>query len=185
MNNEIRVLQKLKHDGIIGISENGKAGEVIKPSGREINELTYIVMEYVGDGVLFDLCQEVGGMGEDGGRFFLNQLLDALEYMHNTGVVHRDLKPENILIDSNLNLKIADFGFACDKDIDCLQDYRGTKGYMAPEIKQGYRYRGSEVDIFALGVILFIIVMGALPFEEPKKRILLRLNHIGTLRQIL
>ena len=57
--------------------------------------------------------------------------------MHQNQVVHRDLKLENMILDRNLNLKIADFGFACNKQIDCLKSYRGTFTYMAPEIKEG------------------------------------------------
>ena len=84
----------------------------MKPSGREIGNLVYILLEFVTGGLLFDLCQTLGGMGENGGRFFLSQMCDVLEYMHGKGVVHRDLKLENILVDDNMNLKVADFGFA-------------------------------------------------------------------------
>lgn len=108
-------------------------------------------------------------MGEDAGRFFLNQMLDSLDYMHGKRVVHRDLKLENILIDDQLNLKVADFGFACYKSIDTLKSYRGTMTYMAPEIKEGKQYKGTEVDVFSIGVILFIIVQGIFPFKEARK----------------
>merc|ERR1739844_233235 len=120
-------------------------------------------------GLLFDLCQTMGKMGEDAGRFFLNQMLDSVDYMHNHKVVHRDLKLENILVDDNLTLKIADFGFACYKNIDALKSYRGTMTYMAPEIKEGKTYVGTKVDIFSLSVILFIIVQGIFPFKEARK----------------
>jgi len=96
----------------------GDAGQVVKPSGRVINNLVFIVMEYVSGGLLFDLCQTMGAMGEDAGRFFMTQMVQSLDYMHNLRCVHRDLKLENILVDEQLNLKIADFGFACYKSID-------------------------------------------------------------------
>lgn len=111
----------------------------------------------------------MGAMGEDAGRFFLHQMLDSVEFMHTRRVVHRDLKLENILIDDNLNLKLADFGFACYKNIDALKSYRGTMTYMAPEIKEGKQYKGTNVDMFSIGVILFIIVQGIFPFKEARK----------------
>merc|ERR1711981_517778 len=169
VHNEITILKNLQHDGIINMHEYGDAGQVVKPSGRVIDNLVYIVMEFVQGGLLFDLCQTMGAMGEDAGRFFLHQMLDSVEYMHSRRVVHRDLKLENILVDDNLNLKLADFGFACYKNIDTLKSYRGTMTYMAPEIKEGKQYAGSQVDMFSIGVILFIIVQGIFPFKEARK----------------
>lgn len=99
-------------------------------------------MEYVSGGLLFDTCQSLGAMGEKTGRYFMNQMLDTIEYMHNKQVVHRDLKLENILVDQNMNLKVADFGFACYKNVNNLSSYRGTKTYMAPEIKENKHYDG-------------------------------------------
>jgi serine/threonine protein kinase len=169
VHNEITILKNLDHFGIIKMHEYGDAGQVVKPSGRVIDNLVFIIMEFVQGGLLFDLCQTMGQMGEDAGRFFLHQMLDSLEYMHNKRVVHRDLKLENILIDDQLNLKVADFGFACYKSIDTLKSYRGTMTYMAPEIKEGKQYKGTEVDVFSIGVILFIIVQGIFPFKEARK----------------
>jgi len=111
----------------------------------------------------------MGAMGEDAGRFFMSQLVASIDYMHNLRCVHRDLKLENILVDDNLNLKIADFGFACYKSIDQLKSYRGTMTYMAPEIKEGKTYDGTQVDLFSIGVIIFIIVQGIFPFKEARK----------------
>jgi len=74
--------------------------------------LVYYLMEHVDGGNLFDLCNKVGGMGEDGGRFFLRQLGDALEYLHSQDIVHRSLNLENILVDNDLNVKLIDFGLS-------------------------------------------------------------------------
>lgn len=156
--NEITILQSLDHSGIVRMLEFGDSGHVLKPSGRVIPNLVYIMMEFVQGGLLFDLCELMAAMGEDTGRFFANQMLDAIDYMHSNRTVHRDLKLENILVDDHLNLKIADFGFASHKSIDCLKSYRGTLTYMAPEIKEGKVYKGAQVDLFSFGVILFIIV---------------------------
>merc|ERR1712100_520643 len=155
--------------GIVNIVGYGSDGHVLKPSGREIKNLVYILLEYVTGGLLLDLCQTVGGMGEEAGRYFLSQMLDVLGYIQSKGVVHRDLKLENILVDDNLNLKVADFGFATYKKINKLNSYRGTMTYMAPEIKEGKQYDGKQVDVFSTGVILFIIVQGIFPFKEAKK----------------
>lgn len=169
VHNEITILKNLEHSGIINMVEYGDSGQVVKPSGRVIDNLVFIVMEFVQGGLLFDLCQTMGAMGEDAGRFFLHQMLESVDYMHSRRVVHRDLKLENILIDDNLNLKVADFGFACYKNIDALKSYRGTMTYMAPEIKEGKQYKGTHVDMFSIGVILFIIVQGIFPFKEARK----------------
>lgn len=96
-------------------------------------------------------------------------MLDVMGYFHGKGVVHRDLKLENILVDEDLNLKVADFGFATFKNTKNLKSYKGTMTYMAPEIKIGKTYDGKQIDVFSTAVILFIIVQGIFPFKEAKK----------------
>jgi len=100
------------------------------------------MLEYIDGGILFDTVQSCGKMGEEAGLYFMNQLVDVLTYLNSKKVAHRDLKLENILIDSDLTLKVADFGFATYKNIGKLKSYRGTKTYMAPEIKEGKTYDG-------------------------------------------
>lgn len=82
VHNEITILKNMDHPGLVNMVGYGDSGEVVKPSGRHINNLVYIMMEYVPCGLLFDLCQTMGAMGENGGRFFISQLLDAVDYMH-------------------------------------------------------------------------------------------------------
>jgi serine/threonine protein kinase len=165
---EIAVLEKMNSDNIIKLLGWGADGKIVKPSGRVHDKLIYIMLEYVDGGLLFDLCQNLGGLGEDVGRYYLHQLLDVMEHMQSNGVVHRDLKLENILFDREFNLKVADFGFATNKNIEKCKTYRGTKTYMAPEIKEGKRYDGREIDMFSTGVILFILVNGIFPFKEAR-----------------
>jgi serine/threonine protein kinase len=85
---------------------------VVKPSGRELTGLVYIVLEFVQGGLLFDICQLVGGLGEESARYFFKQMINSIEYMNSMKIAHRDLKLENILVDVDLTLKIADFGYA-------------------------------------------------------------------------
>lgn len=101
--------------------------------------------------------------------FVMHQIFDAIEFMHSNGIAHRDLKPENILLDKDFNLKIADFGFATyfyrNEQRIRLRTELGTRGYMAPEIAATHRY-DQKVDIFALGVIMFICSSGFPPFRQ-------------------
>lgn len=163
---EIEILQGLKHKNIVNLVSYGSDGHVAKPSGKEMSNIVFIMLEYIPGGLLFDMCQTLGVMGEDAGRFFMTQMLDVLKYMHQLGVVHRDIKLENILVDDQQNFKLADFGFATFKNVTKLNDYVGTKTYMAPEIKECKEYDGRQVDVFALGVVLFVIVQGTFPFQE-------------------
>lgn len=147
----------------------GSEGKVVKKSGRVISELVFILFEHVSGGLLYDLCNQVGAMDEDCARYFMNQLVDVISYIHQNNVVHRDLKLENILLDDKLNIKVVDFGFSCYKHVDKLKSYKGTQTYMAPEIKEGLVYDGKKTDVFAAGVILFVLVLGIFPFKEAKK----------------
>ena len=156
--NERDIHRIMDHHNIVKMLAYGESGKKVEPSGICIEDLVYFVTEYVPCGDLFNLCMKMGVMGEDAGRFFFSQMLDAFEYMHSRNVAHRDVKPENILVDEKLNLKLADFGFACCENIDTLQGCMGSPTYMAPEIWEGKTYKGTQVDLFSLGVILFIIV---------------------------
>lgn len=116
----------------------------------------------------FDYCLQNGAMGEEAGKFFLHQLTDTLSYIHHKKVAHRDLKLDNMLIDDKLNIKLLDFGLACQNKIEGLKSIVGTHAYMAPELHERKRYNGISVDVFSLGVILHAIVVGKFPFETAK-----------------
>lgn len=151
---------------MLGYSQNG----VMHVKGVRDGENTYIyiVTEYLGRNFLnmFDLIEnnDGKGFGEDAGRLFLNQMLDALDYMHNTaGVVHRDLKLENILIDSELTFKVIDLGLSDAGNLQQVQGAVGSPSYVAPEVLEEFVYNGPKVDIFSMGVLLFIVVQGKFP----------------------
>ena len=109
---EIRLLEKVRHTNIVNLLSSGKDGRISKASGAMLDNVNYIMMEYVPGGLMFDVIKGISSCGEDGGRFFMRQLLDVLEHLQSLNVAHRDIKLENILIDDDMNIKIADFGFA-------------------------------------------------------------------------
>ena len=162
---EVHILRQMSHEGIVKMYEYGDDG-VISCNNQVVHNKVYIVMEYVQGPLLFDICKENGSMGEDVGLYFANQLIQQLEYMNSKNVVHRDVKLENILLDERMNLKLADFGFATNRNIDKLNTFRGTQSYMAPEIRESKEYDGRQTDVFSLGVVLFTIVVGYFPFSK-------------------
>ena len=96
------VMKQLEHRGIVKLYDTGRTGVMLKSNGSVVGNIAYIVMEYIRGQVLFDLVatlSEHEGLGEVAGRFFMNQLLNTIEYMHNQGIVHRDIKAENIMVD--------------------------------------------------------------------------------------
>lgn len=125
-----------------------------------------MVLEYAG-GELFDYIVQHGRMEEDKARRFFQQMLCAVEYCHRHKIVHRDLKPENLLLDDNLNVKIADFGLSnIMTDGNFLKTSCGSPNYAAPEVIGGKLYAGPEVDVWSCGVILYVLLVGRLPFDD-------------------
>ena len=96
------------------------------------------------------------------------QLLGAVIYVHNMSCVHRDLKLENILLDKNENVKLCDFGFTREYEgkLAHLQTFCGTICYSAPEMLKGEKYAGEKVDVWSLGIILYALLTGELPFDD-------------------
>jgi serine/threonine-protein kinase Chk1 len=141
---------------------------------------TWIAMELAEGGDLFDKIESDVGVGEDVAHLYFTQLISAVAYMHSKGVAHRDLKPENILLSAEGDLKIADFGLAAlfvyKGERKLCPTSAGSPPYTAPEVitcdtarakmlKQGYY--GDYVDIWSCGVILFVLLAGNTPWDEP------------------
>ena len=125
-----------------------------------------MVLEYAG-GELFDYLVSHGKMTEEKARRFFQQIVCAVEYCHRHKIVHRDLKPENLLLDKDLNVKIADFGLSnIMTDGNFLKTSCGSPNYAAPEVISGKLYAGPEVDVWSCGVILYVLLVGRLPFDD-------------------
>lgn len=153
---EIHILLFLRHPHIVRLYE-----VVDTPSDL------FMVMEYVSGGELFDHIVHKLRLREDEARRFFQQILSAIEFCHDRMVTHRDLKPENILLDSNLHVKVADFGLSNSmKDGEFLKTSCGSPNYASPEVVSGKAYVGPEVDIWSCGVVLYALLCGSLPFDD-------------------
>jgi len=155
---EVRVLTSVSHENIIKIQEVFETAKSL-----------YLVLELVTGGELFDRVVK-GALPEAAAKSMFVQMLNSIAYLHGQGIVHRDLKPENILLkseDSDI-IKLSDFGLSrIIDDGSFMKTICGTPQYVAPEIlnaqKEGY---GKAVDLWSLGVILYVLLSGCMPFDE-------------------
>ncbi|EFO27749.1 CAMK/CAMKL/MELK protein kinase [Loa loa] len=129
----------------------------------------FIVMEYCSGGEMFDYIVKKERLEESEARHFFRQLVQAIAYVHSMGFAHRDLKPENLLLTEDLQLKLIDFGLCAKPELglcDFLHTCCGSPAYAAPELIQGLPYKGHQVDIWSMGVLLYTLLCGCLPFED-------------------
>jgi len=127
-------------------------------------------MEHANAGELFDYIVRHDRVDDVNAANFFRQILDGIEHLHKYGVCHRDLKPENLLLEKGTNdLKIIDFGLSnmYKPPHETLRTACGSPCYAAPEMIAGKDYHGQKIDIWSCGVILYAMLCGYLPFEDP------------------
>lgn len=167
---EIAVMKALRHPNIVNLHE-------VLTSPNNL----YMVMDLVTGGELFDAVADRGRIPELTARSYFQQLVDGVHYCHSRRVYHRDLKPENLLLSADKQtLKITDFGLSSIKahnaSSELLHTIMGSPHYIAPEIitSAASGYDGAKVDVWASGVILYGMLSGYLPFDQPDTRALYR-----------
>lgn len=152
--NEVKITKELNHPSIL------KSFDTF-----EDEDNYYHITELVDKGSLFDYVSTKGSLSENEARPIFSQILSAVEYLHLTKkTVHRDLKLENILLDRNLRIRLIDFGFSQVIDENLFNQMVGSPAYVAPELATGQKY-DLRVDVWSLGVILYAMLNGRLPFR--------------------
>ncbi|CAK82168.1 unnamed protein product (macronuclear) [Paramecium tetraurelia] len=154
---EIQILKKVRHPNLVQLYE------II-----ETPKQLFLVMEYVNGGELFDYIVQNQRIKDVEAIRFYSQLISGIEYLHKLQIVHRDLKPENLILEGRGKIKIIDFGLSNFYHQDeLLKTACGSPCYAAPEMIAGKKYNGLHIDIWSSGVILFAMMAGYLPFEDP------------------
>ncbi|KAM4617475.1 serine/threonine-protein kinase BRSK2 isoform 2-T2 [Discoglossus pictus] len=160
---EIAILKLIEHPHVLKLHDV-----------YENKKYLYLVLEHVSGGELFDYLVKKGRLTPKEARKFFRQIISALDFCHSHSICHRDLKPENLLLDEKNNIRIADFGMASLQVGDSLLETScGSPHYACPEVIRGEKYDGRKADIWSCGVILFALLVGALPFDDDNLRQLL------------
>ncbi|CAM9277638.1 unnamed protein product, partial [Ascophyllum nodosum] len=171
---QVRILRNLRHPNVI---------EIYQFYQDDPNNY-FVVIEFMRGGELFDRIVRKAFYNEKEARDLCRILLDAVKYIHDLGIVHRDLKPENLLMTSrhdDANIKLADFGFARSVVAGFVSTQCGTPGYVAPEILRAEPY-GTSVDMWSIGVIIYILLGGYPPFHDENQTRLFRKIKAGNFK---
>ncbi|KAM7015960.1 serine/threonine-protein kinase BRSK2-like isoform 18-T18 [Tautogolabrus adspersus] len=166
---EIAILKLIEHPHVLKLHDV-----------YENKKYLYLVLEHVSGGELFDYLVKKGRLTPKEARKFFRQIISALDFCHSHSICHRDLKPENLLLDEKNNIRIADFGMASLQVGDSLLETScGSPHYACPEVIRGEKYDGRKADAWSCGVILFALLVGALPFDDDNLRNLLEKVKLG------
>lgn len=171
--NELRTLSEVRSPNIVNIIDGGKGSIQFEENTTKKSFLVfYLILEYLDYGDLFSfIFHSASGFGERIGKFVVHEIIKGLIYCHYYNICHRDIKTENIMIGENFSIKISDFGFSAKANnlSGILYTQRGTAAYASPEISENKQYNGVASDIFSLGVTMFVIVTGKMPFKRAIK----------------
>uniref|UniRef100_A0A3Q2XRE1 BR serine/threonine kinase 2 n=2 Tax=Percomorphaceae TaxID=1489872 RepID=A0A3Q2XRE1_HIPCM len=154
---EIAILKLIEHPHVLKLHDV-----------YENKKYLYLVLEHVSGGELFDYLVKKGRLTPKEARKFFRQIMSALDFCHSHSICHRDLKPENLLLDEKNNIRIADFVLS--KIFSCM---------LPNEHRRGEKYDGRKADVWSCGVILFALLVGALPFDDDNLRNLLEKVKLG------
>ncbi|XP_061593481.1 serine/threonine-protein kinase BRSK2-like isoform X7 [Cololabis saira] len=166
---EIAILKLIEHPHVLKLHDV-----------YENKKYLYLVLEHVSGGELFDYLVKKGRLTPKEARKFFRQIISALDFCHSHSICHRDLKPENLLLDEKNNIRIADFGMASlQVGESLLETSCGSPHYACPEVIRGEKYDGRKADAWSCGVILFALLVGALPFDDDNLRNLLEKVKLG------
>ena len=152
---EIQIMRMIQHQGIVKIVEAFKSSKQV-----------HIVLEYFKGMALAHFLKMRTGkrIPEDDAKVVFGQIVQAVSYLHEEGIAHRDIKLDNILVNPEMQVKIIDFGFSSFNEL-ASKSFCGTPNYMAPEIIMRKEYVPAKVDVWALGVVLFVMLSGTFPFK--------------------
>lgn len=161
---EIAIMKLIDHPHVLGLYD-------VYESKKHL----FLVLEHVSGGELFDYLVKRGRLPLGEARRFFAQMISAVDFCHKHCICHRDLKPENLLLDKKMNIKVADFGMASLQvgDNAMLETSCGSPHYACPEVIRGEKYDGRKADVWSCGVILYALLVGALPFDDENLRNLL------------
>ncbi|XP_026798493.3 testis-specific serine/threonine-protein kinase 6 [Pangasianodon hypophthalmus] len=158
---ELEILSSLNHPHIVKTFKIFRIGE----------KKLFIMMELGAQGDLLELIKTRGKLSEDLARKLFHQLSLAVKFIHDQNIVHRDLKCENLLLDNDFNLKVADFGFSkrleyIDGQVVLSDTFCGSSAYASPELLQRISYNPKVNDVWSMGVVLFIMLTGTMPYDD-------------------